>query len=107
MKGGQSTPYAVPTHDDGGVLRSKYLHDLEDSVRARTPLAGNGINIVRTDLGATIGIANATTCQVLQFNVCSNGTPEKIAILCVVTKPGYDIYDPTEKISYVPISTSY
>lgn len=106
MRGGGKEPYSVPIHEDGSVLKIKYLHDLEDSLKARTPLAGEGISIVRTALGSTIKVSNATTCQILQLNVCSNGVPDKIAFLCVVTKPGADgIYDDEEKISYAPIIT--
>lgn len=103
MKGGGKEPYPVPIHDDGSVLRTKYLHDLEDAIRSRTPLPGAGINIVRTGAGASIAFANATTCQILEFNVCSNGTPDKIALLAVVTKPGYDLYDLDLPASYAPI----
>lgn len=108
MIGGEKEPYAVPIHPDGAVLRAKYLHDLEDSIRARTPIAGDGITIVKTDLGSTIKISNAVTCQILDFNVCSNGTPDKIAVLCVVTKPGFEsLYDYSVNISYSPIVTMY
>lgn len=106
MNGGGKEPYAVPNHPDGSVLRAKYLHDLEDSIKARTPIAGDGISVVRTDLGSTIKISTATTCQILNFNVCSNGLPDKIAVLCVVTKSGVEsLYDTDEKISYAPIIT--
>ena len=106
MIGGGKEPYSVPIHEDGSVLRAKYLHDLEGSVKARTPLAGDGISVVRTDGGSTIKIANAATCQILEFNVCSNGTPDKIAFLCVVTRPGYDgLYDNDIKVSFAPITT--
>ena len=106
MMGGGKEAYAVPIHEDGSVLRAKYLHDLEGSVKARTPISGDGITIVRTDGGSTIKIANAATCQILEFNVCSNGTPDKIAILCVVTKSGYNsLYDTNVKVSFAPITT--
>lgn len=106
MIGGGKEPYSVPKHEDGNVLRASYLHELEDSVKARTPLAGDGISIVRTSLGSTIKISNATTCQILDFNVCSNGTPDKIAVLCVVTKSGVDnLYDTGVNISFAPIVT--
>lgn len=105
MNGGKES-YYVPTHDDGGVLKIKYLHELEAAVKSRTPLAGQGISVVRTDGGSTIQISNATTCQILEFNVCSNGVPDKIAVLCVVTKPGYDsLYDSNVKVSLAPIIT--
>lgn len=106
MKGGGKEDYSVPIHPDGQVLKSKYLHELEDSVKARTPIAGEGITIVRTNIGSTIKISTATTCQILNFNVCSNGLPDKIAVLCVVTKSGVEaLYDPDEKVSYAPITT--
>lgn len=104
--GGGKEAYAVPIHEDGSVLRAKYLHDLEGSVKARTPIAGDGITIVRTDLGSTIKISTATTCQILNFNVCSNGLPDKISVLCVVTKSGVEsLYDNEVKVSYAPILT--
>lgn len=105
MKGGGKEPYSVPIHSDGGVLRAKYLHDLEDSVKARTPLAGEGISIVRTNLGSTIRLSSSVTCQILSFNVCSNGTPSEIAMLCVVTEPN-TLYDTEKRISYTPIFTA-
>lgn len=105
MKGGGKEPYSVPIHPDGEVLRTKYLHDLEAAVKARTPLAGDGVSIVRTDLGSTIKISTATTCQILNFNVCSNGLPDKLAVLCVVTKGGTDVYDKEIPISYASIVT--
>jgi hypothetical protein len=106
MRGGGKESYVVPTHEDGNVLKTKYLHELEDSIKARTPLAGDGISIVRTDLGSTIKISTATTCQILDFNVCSNGLPDKISVLCVVTKPGVEnLYDNDIPISYAPINT--
>lgn len=105
MNGGGKEPYAVPFHNDGDALRIKYLHDLENSIKARTPLPGEGITIIRTDAGSTIKFSNATTCQILSFNVCSGGLPDTVAVLCVVTKPNF-LYENDEPISYVPI-TSY
>lgn len=106
MIGGTKEPYSVPIHEDGKVLTQEYLHNLEDAVKARTTLAGAGINIVRTNLGSTIALGNVTTCQILEFNVCSNGTPDTIALLAVVTKPGFDLYDTTLPASYAPIISS-
>lgn len=104
--GGGKESYSVPIYEDGAVLRAKYLHDLEASIKARTPLGGDGISIVRTDGGSTIKLSNAVTCQILEFNVCSNGQPDKIAILCVVTKSGYNsLYDNEIPISMTPIET--
>jgi len=105
MKGGGKEPYSVPIHDDGGVLTKKYLHEMEIAVKARTPIAGAGITIVKTDLGSTIRLSTATTCQILEFNVCSNGQPDKIALLAVVTKPGIGVYDPEFPVSFCPIGT--
>ena len=103
MKGGDKEGYNVPFFDDGGVLTKKYLHSLEDAVRARTVLPGSGISVIRTGAGTNISFTNATTCQILEFNVCSNGVPDKIAVLAVVTKPGYEAYDFNLPISYSPI----
>lgn len=106
MTGGGKEPYTVPIHEDGGVLRASYLHDLESSIKSRTPLAGDFLNITRTDIGSTISLVATTTCQVLEFNVCSNGEPAKIAILCVVTEPGLKLYDTDIPVSITPIKTA-
>jgi hypothetical protein len=105
MKGGGKEPFAIPVFEDGRVLTKKYLHDLEDAVRARTPIAGVGINLIRTSIGTNIAFNNSTTCQILDFNVCSNGLPDKIAIVAVVTKSNF-AYDKDIPLSYAPISTS-
>ena len=106
MIGGGKDPYEVPVFEDGGILTKKYLHALEDSIRARTPIAGAGINLVKTSIGTNVAFNNSTTCQILNFNVCSNGLPDKIAIVAVVTKSGIEsLYDNDTPISYVPITT--
>ena len=43
MKGGDKEAVkVVPKHEAGKVLKAKYLEELENSVRARTPIAGDG-----------------------------------------------------------------
>ena len=128
MKEGSTNKGAVPQFDDGSVLTIKYLHDLEDSVKSRTPLAGRGINVTRTDEGAKIGLVNGVTAQYLKFtslsvNVCSNGTPDEIGFLtkqednpysgdllliCVATQPANTsaVYDQEQPLSYVQIDTT-
>jgi len=128
MKEGATIKGAVPQFDDGSVLTIKYLHDLEDSVKSRTPLAGRGINITRTDEGAKIGLVNGVTAQYLKFtslsvNVCSSGVPVEIGFLtkeesnpysgdllliCVTTQPSDPtaVYDEFQPLSYVQIDTT-
>jgi len=125
MNEGEKIRGAVPKHDDGAVLTVKYLHSLEDSVKCRTPLAGAGISITRTDEGAKIALVNGATCQYLLFNsvtlnVCSNGEPDEITILkndplntytgqlmfvAVTTKPLF-AYDKDQPFSYLQIDTT-
>lgn len=125
MKEGGKIKGAVPRFDDGSTLKIKYLHELEDSIACRTPLAGAGISITRTDEGAKIGLINGATCQLLKFNsttlnVCSNGQPGEITILkndptntytgqllfiAVATQP-FSVYDRLQPISYVQIDTT-
>ena len=125
MKEGEKEKGAIPKFDDGSVLTVKYLHDLEDSIKTRTPLAGAGISITRSDEGSKIGLVNGATCQYLLFNsvtlnVCSNGEPDEITILkndplntytgqlmfiAVTTKP-LSVYDKNQPISYVQIDTT-
>ena len=125
MKEGEKEKGAIPKFDDGSVLTVKYLHDLEDSIKTRTPLAGGGISITRSDEGSKIGLVNGATCQYLLFNsvtlnVCSNGEPGEITILkndplntytgqlmfiAVTTRP-LSVYDKNQPISYVQIDTT-
>jgi len=125
MKEGKREKGAVPTHDDGSVLTIKYLHALENSIKCRTPLAGAGISLTRTDEGTKIGLVNGATCQYLLFNsitlnVCSNGEPGEITILkndplntytgqlmfiAVTTRP-LSVYDEDQPISYIQIDTT-
>ena len=128
MNEGEKIKGAVPKHDDGAVLTVKYLHSLEDSVKCRTPLAGAGISITRTDEGAKIALVNGVTCQYLKYtalsvNVCSNGTPIEIGfmakaltnpysgellLIAVATQPANPsaVYDEFQPISYVQIDTT-
>lgn len=125
MREGEKIKGAVPSFDDGSVLTIKYLHELEDSVKTRTPLAGRGISITRTDEGAKIGMVNGVTCQYLLYssvtlNVCSNGEPDEITVLkndplntytgqvmfiAVTTKP-LQVYDKNQPLSYLQIDTT-
>jgi hypothetical protein len=125
MREGEKIKGAVPSFDDGSVLTIKYLHELEDSVKTRTPLAGRGISITRTDEGAKIGMVNGVTCQYLLYssvtlNVCSNGEPDEITVLkndplntytgqvmfiAVTTRP-LGFYDKNQPLSYLQIDTT-
>lgn len=125
MREGSTNKGAVPQFDDGSVLTIKYLHDLEDSIKTRTPLAGAGISITRTDEGSKIGLVNGATCQYLLFNsatltVCSNGQPDTITFLkndplntytgqlmfiAVTTKP-FTPYDENQPLSFIQIDTT-
>jgi hypothetical protein len=76
-KGGKDGSY-VPIHEDGKVLTNKYLHQLESSIKCRTPIAGAGITVNRTDGGSTISLVGMTA---VTLNVCSNGTPDTLYVL--------------------------
>lgn len=106
MKGGEKEPYSVPVFGDGGVLTKRYLHDLEDSVKARTILPSADLNTVRTDSGVALSFASSVTCQILEVNVCSNGAPAVINFLAVVTGGAETIYRFDKPISYAPIRTA-
>lgn len=128
MKEGTTVKGAIPQFDDGSVLTIKYLHELEDSIKTRTPLAGSGINVTRTDEGAKISLLNGVTAQYLKFtslsvNVCSSGAPFEIGFLtkeesnpysgdllliCVATQPANTsaVYDQFQPLSYVQIDTT-
>jgi hypothetical protein len=125
MREGEKIKGAVPSFDDGSVLTIKYLHELEDSVKTRTPLAGRGISITRTDEGANISLVNGATAQYLKYNalsvnVCSNGVPVEIGFVTktednpysgifmvpsVVTIPT-GVYDQDQPLSYLQIDTT-
>lgn len=86
MKGGDKNGVkVVPKHEAGKVLKAKYLEDLENSVRGRTPVAGTGIDIIYTDGGA-----NITVCMLgldlgeqVGLTVCSNGVPTVITVFAL------------------------
>jgi len=125
MKEGNKIKGAVPSFDDGSVLTIKYLHELEDSVKTRTPIAGRGISITRTDEGSNISLVNGVTAQYLKYNalsvnVCSNGVPVEIGFVTktednpysgifmvpsVVTRPT-GVYDQFQPLSYLQIDTT-
>lgn len=69
----------VPTHEDGNPLSCNYLHQMEAAIKARTILAGSGINITQAEGGTTVALAG----NVLEFNVCSNGNPGKVFLIAV------------------------
>lgn len=71
----------VPSHQDGQALSCSYLHQLEEAIKTRTPIAGAGITITRTDAGSTISF-KSTEEKIL--NVCSNGVPDTITVLALV-----------------------
>ena len=72
----------VPTHEDGQALSCRYLHQLEESIKARTPIAGAGVTINRADGGSTISILAMSE---VTLNVCSNGTPSTLNVLARTT----------------------
>ena len=81
---GNSTPKGskdgsiVPVHEDGKPLTCSYLHQLEEAIKTRTPIAGAGVTINRADGGSTISILSMTA---VTLNVCSNGVPSTLAVL--------------------------
>ena len=86
MKGGDKEAVkVVPKHEAGKVLRAKYLEELETSVRARTPIAGTGIEIVYTDGGANIAVCalGVALGNEVGITVCSNGVPTVITVFAL------------------------
>lgn len=85
MKGGdKNAVHVVPLHEAGKVLTAKYLENLENSVRARTPLKGTNIDILYLDGGAVIsvtgGLASVAGDPVV-LTVCSNGQPTVVTVV--------------------------
>lgn len=72
----------VPVHEDGGPLTCKYLHQLEEAIKTRTPIPGAGVTINRADGGSTISILGM---KEVTLNVCSNGTPSTLKVLAKTT----------------------
>ena len=89
MRNGTGTSFVgVPILPDNGLITKKYLHDIEASVKQRTPIAGDNITIKVTDgsyvisatAGALIGGGTAGFREIT-LTVCSNGTPGTITVL--------------------------
>ena len=89
MRNGTGTSFVgVPILPDNGLITKKYLHDIEASVKQRTPIAGDNITIKVTDgsyvisatAGALIG-GGVAGFREITLTVCSNGTPETITVL--------------------------
>jgi len=92
MRSGTGSSFSkVPVLADNGIITKTYLHDLEASVRQRTPVAGANIDIKVTDgsfvISATAGISIAGGGGVpegftaVTLTVCSNGTPAQLIVL--------------------------
>ncbi|NBV28780.1 hypothetical protein EBS02_07170 [bacterium] len=89
MRGAKEGAEKVPIHEAQKPLTVKYLHALEESIRARTPLKGENIDIVYVDGGAIISstggglssIAGGGTPEPVALTVCSNGTPTTITVV--------------------------
>lgn len=91
MRGGGSGSFTkVPVLPDTGFITKKYLHDLEATVRQRTPVAGANIDIKVTDgsyvissIGDISGAGGVAPegFTVVTLAVCSNGTPAEILVL--------------------------
>jgi len=84
--GGVGAFVVAPTLADNGVITKKYLRDLEDAVRQRTPVAGENIDIKVTDgsyvISATAGaLIGGGGYRDITLTVCSNGTPDTITVL--------------------------
>jgi hypothetical protein len=89
MRNGTGTSFVgVPILPDNGLITKKYLHDIEASVKQRTPIAGDNITIKVTDgsyvisatAGALIG-GGVAGFREITLTVCSNGTPGTITVL--------------------------
>jgi len=71
---------AVPKHEAKKVLTSKYLENLELSVKDRTPLAGTNIAVLAVEGGAIISVTGTLGGNPIELTVCSNGTPTVITV---------------------------
>jgi len=72
---------AVPKHEAKKVLTSKYLENLELSVKDRTPLAGTNIAVLAVEGGAIISVTGTLGGGTpIELTVCSNGTPTVITV---------------------------
>lgn len=85
MKGTSYALEAVPDHEAGKVLTVKYLKQMEEAVRGRTPLKGENINILYVDGGAIISVATGATGvgggTPIVLTVCSNGVPSVVTVV--------------------------
>lgn len=84
MKGGdKNSVQVVPLHSAGKVLTSKYLSDLELSVKARTPLKGANIDILYVDGGSIISVTGglAAAGEPIPLTICSNGVPSVVTVI--------------------------
>ena len=88
MRGGDKNAVnVVPRHTAGKVLTAKYLEDLENSVRGRTPVAGQNIAVQYLDGSAIISVTGTlgggVAGEPLPITICSNGTPTVVKVLTV------------------------
>ena len=87
MRGGDKNAVnVVPRHTAGKVLTAKYLEDLENSVRGRTPVAGQNIAVQYLDGSAIISVTGtlgggAGAGEPFPLTICSNGTPSVVTVL--------------------------
>ena len=84
MKGGDKNAVnVVPRHTAGKVLTAKYLEDLENSVRGRTPVAGQNISVQYLDGSAIISVTGTLggAGEPFPLTICSNGTPSVVTVL--------------------------
>jgi len=85
MKGGDKNAVnVVPRHTAGKVLTAKYLEDLENSIRGRTPVAGQNIEIQYLDGSAIISVTGTLgggAGEPFPLTICSNGTPSVVTVL--------------------------
>jgi len=75
---------AVPKHEAKKVLTSKYLENLELSVKDRTPLAGTNIAVLAVEGGAIISVTGglaAVAGDPVILTVCSNGQPTVVTVV--------------------------
>ena len=84
MRGGDKNAVnVVPRHTAGKVLTAKYLENLENAVRGRTPVAGQNIAITYLDGSAIISVTGTLggAGEPFPLTICSNGTPTVVTIL--------------------------
>lgn len=90
MRNGASTSFiSTPVLPNSGLITKKYLQELEQAIKQRTPIAGGNIEIKITDGSYVISASDGDAPAVLagagytdiKLTVCSGGEPAEIFVL--------------------------